>query len=126
MNILAVDFAKNRTGLAWVQTGLDVILPFGVLSDEQGSSIKDQLIDVIREEHIEQVVFGLPVGEDGEENYNTKRIRTFVEELKKDIDIVVHFVNERFTTQEAKTMEGDAHVDEKAAMLILETFLHSV
>ena len=31
MNILGIDFGTKRIGLAWVQIGLDVILPFGVV-----------------------------------------------------------------------------------------------
>ena len=32
MNVLAIDYGDKRIGLAWVQTGLDVVLPYGLIT----------------------------------------------------------------------------------------------
>ena len=117
MNILGVDFGQKRIGLAWVQEGLDVILPFGVVKDRK------ELVQLIKAERIGKVVIGLPFGMDGEENVNTNRIRAFAEELKKEIELPLEFIDERFTTHEANRMGGIATADEKAAMIILESYL---
>ena len=118
MNTLGVDYGRKRIGLAWVQSGLDVILPFGVVGD------KEELVDVIKKEKIDKVIFGLPLHlETMEETDNTRRIRKFVDEVKKETDVEVDFADERLTTAEAKEMGGDATLDEKSAMLILQTYL---
>jgi len=117
MNILGIDYGKKRIGLAWVQGGLDVVLPFGV-TEEEG------LPGLIKEEKIGKAVVGLPLGLDGGENDNTKRVRKFVDVLKMQTGIPVEFVDERFTSQQADRMEGGtATRDEKSAMVILQSYL---
>lgn len=124
MNILSLDFGTKRIGMAWMQEGLDVVLPFGVIMDTREKTRAEQVVDVIREERIDLLVVGLPVGVEGpKENANTARVRAFVEELKKDISIPVVFVDEAFTSAEADEMGGDASRDEKAAMLILQDYI---
>lgn len=122
MNILGIDYGQKRIGLAWMQVGLDVILPFGVVQKTSDEIVPDELFELIKNERIEKVVVGIPLGLEGEENANTKRVRAFADELKKQIDIPIEFVDERFTTHEANRMGGEASVDEKAAMLILEAY----
>jgi len=118
MNILGVDYGRKRIGLAWVQSGLDVVLPFGLVESV------DQLIKLIKAEKIDKVVFGLPLGlENMEENDNTKRIRNFAEEVRKQTGADIDFADERLTTYEAKNMGGGVSLDEKAATLILQTYL---
>ncbi|PIZ95144.1 MAG: Holliday junction resolvase RuvX [Candidatus Magasanikbacteria bacterium CG_4_10_14_0_2_um_filter_37_12] len=123
MNILAIDYGKKRIGLAWMQEGLDVVLPFGTIVEEKGKTSKEKLLSLIKEECIEKIVIGLPLGLDGKENDNTKKVRDFVEELKKEINISVEFIDERFSSLGADAMGGSVSRDEKAAMLILQSYL---
>jgi putative Holliday junction resolvase len=122
MNILGIDFGQKRIGLAWMQVGLDVILPYGVVQKKPDEIVPKELVDLIKEERINKVVIGLPLGMEGEENMNTKRVRGFGGELQKQIDLPVEFMDERFTTHEASRMGGTASLDEKSAMLILEMY----
>ena len=118
MNILAIDYGKKRIGLAWMQTGLDIVLPFGTVNS------LEETIELIKKEKIDKVIFGLPFDlKSIEENDNTKRIRKFAEKVKKETEVEIDFADERFTTAEAREMGGDARLDEKAAMLILQTYL---
>ncbi len=123
MNILGIDFGQKRIGLAWVQQGLDVILPYGLIQNSPEQIVPDELVTLIKEERINKVVIGVPLGMEGEENTNTKRVRAFGEELGKQIDLPIEFIDERFTTHEASRMGGTASIDEKSAMLILETYM---
>ncbi len=118
MNVLGVDYGRKRIGLAWLQTGLDVVLPYGVAHSFE------ELVKLIKEEKVDKVVFGLPLTlEEMSENPNTKRIRKFADEIKKETGVEIDFADERLTTAEAMQMGGDATLDEKAAMLILQTYL---
>lgn len=116
MNILGIDYGKKRIGLAWVNTALGVVLPYGVLSEKE-------LPHFIKEEKVDKVVVGWPIGLDGQENKNTEAVKKFTEQLKKDAGVPVEFMDERFTSAEADRMGGDATRDEKAAMLILQSYL---
>jgi RNase H-fold protein (predicted Holliday junction resolvase) len=65
------------------------------------------------------------MGLDGKENKNTERIRKFVEELKLEVDIPIEFFDERFSSQQADAMGGGVSRDEKAAMVVLQSYLGS-
>ncbi|OGH86351.1 MAG: hypothetical protein A2493_03680 [Candidatus Magasanikbacteria bacterium RIFOXYC12_FULL_33_11] len=124
MNILGVDYGKNKIGLAWLQTSLDIILPFGLVIEKTREEQLRKLAKIIKEENIDKIVFGWPITlEDMTENKNTERIKKFAEDLYKLTNKEFEFVDERLTTAEARNMEGDASLDEKSAMLILKTFL---
>jgi len=120
MNILAIDFGTKNLGLAWVGSGVDVVLPYGRIEHKNW---KIELPKLIREEKIGKLVVGIPYTTDGGEAANTVRVRTFVRDLEQLTNISIDTIDERFTTREAQQMEGDATLDEKAAMLILTQYL---
>jgi putative Holliday junction resolvase len=117
MNILGVDFGKKRIGLAWVNTDVDVILAFGVISDFK------ELENIVITEKIDKIVFGLPFTIGGQENENTKKIKNLAKELQNKVKIEIDFIDESFTTAKAKKTDGDISLDEKSAMIILEDYL---
>ena len=117
---MAMDYGKKRIGLALVDTEVGVVLPYGKLETRNW---KLGMSDVVKEQGIAEIVVGLPLGLDGKENENTGRVRLFAEDLKKETDVPIAFVDERFTTREAERMGGDVSADEKAAMLILRSYV---
>jgi putative Holliday junction resolvase len=120
MNILAIDYGTKNIGLAWCQTEIGVVLPYGNMEHGTWSM---ELVDLIKREKIDKIIVGLPVGLDGKENENTEKVKEFVSKLKNETDIPVDFVDERFTSAEADRMGGDASRDERAAVLILQSYL---
>jgi len=123
MNVIALDYGTKRIGLAWMQSGLDVVLPFGIIANKDIETTMKEIVSLIKEEHINLLIIGLPVTlEDGTENSNTKRVRAFADILKKHISIPIEFVDERLSSFEADEMGGSASRDEKAAMVILSTY----
>lgn len=124
MNILALDFGTKRIGMAWIDTSIGAVLPFGVI-DIKGkkSEVQQQIIELLTREHVQKVVIGLPLGLDGKENENTFRIRSFVSELQSQATVPFELFDERFSSQAADKFEGEASRDEKAAMVILEGYL---
>lgn len=124
MNILGVDFGTKNIGLAWLDTNIGVVLPYGQVKGERGK-VKE-LVELVKKEKINKIVVGLPTGLKGEENKNTERIRAFAEELKKGVNIPVEFISEIFSSEQADRMGGGASRDEKSAMVILESYWQSV
>lgn len=124
MNILALDYGKKRIGLAWVDTDVNVVLPFGVVTAENTDAALERLEHAVREEKIDTIVIGLPIGLDGKENQQTAVVRSFGEFLAKRTGTPIFFVDERFTTS-AAARTGDSAVtkDEQAAMLILQSYI---
>ena len=102
MNILAVDFGTKNIGLAWVATGVGVVLPYGIIRNDKGVA-EDALAKLIKEEKIDRIIFGLPFGE--------------------MINIEIIFESELFTSGQAGRTAGGVSRDEKSAMIILESYL---
>ncbi len=125
MNILGVDFGTKRIGLAWVHKELGVVLPFGQVRGKDKEEMVLNLAKLIKEERAEKVVFGLPLTLEGQESPNSRRVRAFVDELNKNINVPVDFYDERFSSFAADQMEGEASRDEKAAMIILQDYLEA-
>ena len=118
MNILSVDFGTKNIGLAWVDTAMGVVLPYGIVK-------KEELADFITKEKIDKVVVGLPLGLDGKENANTDRVKKFAQELESQIFVPIEFFDERFSSVSADRMGAGVSRDEKSAMVILENYLET-
>jgi putative Holliday junction resolvase len=119
MKILAIDFGTKRIGLAWSDTTLGVVLPFGVVKN------LSELIKLIQEEKVGKVVIGFPLGLNGKENTNTKRVQEAGFEIEKATGITVDYFDERFSSQAADAAGGDVSRDERSAMIILEGYLQA-
>ena len=117
MHILAIDYGTKNIGLARASSEIDVILPFGKVSNLL------ELISIVIKEKIDKIVVGLPLGLDGTENKNTQRVRKFIDELKKEINTPVEFITEIFSSQAGDRMGAGVSRDEKAAMVILQSHL---
>lgn len=123
MNILAIDYGQKKIGLAWAQTGLDLVLPMGQIGGGDEKKRMKEIIEIIKKKNIDKIIVGLPLGLKGEENNNTQKVYDFVELLKKDIVARIEFIDERFTSRQADRMGGNISRDEKAAMVILQSYL---
>lgn len=116
MSILAIDVGKKRWGLAWCEPGLGIVLPFGVVASV------DEVRDIIAKEKISQVVVGLPLDLQAEETEWAGEVRAIGAQLENLVP--VEFIDERFSTAAAARMGAEgATRDEKAAMIILQSYL---
>jgi putative Holliday junction resolvase len=119
MKILAIDFGTKRIGLARWSSEAKVILPFGIINNQ------DELSKLIKTENFDKIVIGLPLGLNGHGNKNVERVKNFGEELKQKINLPIEFIDERFSSQEAVRMGDGVSLDEKSAMVILNTYINN-
>lgn len=123
MNLLGIDYGSKNIGLAKTNTHVSVVLPFGIIDNTNKEIAIKKLITLLAEEKIDQIVAGLPYGLDGSENANTIRIREFFAGLQKECAVPVEFVSEIFSSQAGDRMGQGVSRDEKAAMILLQSFL---
>ena len=131
MKVLAIDYGTKRLGLAWADTNLDVILPYGTIvvpvTTKGSASIVKKIVELIKREPIDCIVIGWPVGLGGHENRMTGLVKELAFELPKHISTPVEFFDERFTSQAADALgSAGASRDERAAMVILEGYLETL
>ena len=117
MKILALDYGSARTGVAVSDPTGMIARPIGVVKAVTGKRGFDDLLALIREEHPERVVVGLPLTLKGEHGAQAAETSAFVESLRAAVDVPVELFDERFTSVLAG---GD---DARAAAHLLSTYL---
>ncbi len=132
MKYLAIDYGNKRTGLALCDKNETIASPLTILTT--GKDLLQKIADIIRDESIDAIIVGLPINMDGSEGFQAKRVRQFAEQLEKQLNITIHFQDERLSTfgaQEkleqtdlSKKKKGH-RLDAVAAAQILQDFLET-
>jgi putative Holliday junction resolvase len=118
---LALDLGQKRTGIARASAVARLPEPLKVVETD---ALLDELKKISSEQAIVGVVIGLPRNLDGNDTDQTRWVRQWVVEAKKDIDLSFHFQDEALTTSEAMTRQpNNLHHDAEAAAIILKDFL---
>ncbi len=132
--ILAIDYGASTVGLAVSDHGQQMVFGRGVMDFKKGQEqLLVQIGQLCDAEKAVAVVVGLPLGEEGQETEQTKRIRTFAERLEPKLGgVPVFFQDESFSSFEAGNFLADMNIkgsnrkqyeDELAAILILKRYL---
>lgn len=133
MRYLSIDFGLKRIGLAVSNPAGTMVFPLKTIVRCTRQAMFDELVRLIREENIEAIVLGIPLGVQEEKNLTSRQVVNFKKSLERRVDLPVHTVNEAFTTSEARIImkkhktrqsKDKKSLDQVAAMLILETFLN--
>ncbi|MHA7810896.1 MAG: Holliday junction resolvase RuvX [Marinobacter adhaerens] len=129
--VMAFDFGTRRIGVAVGQELLGTGQPVALIPARDGIPDWQQIESLLQEWHPDLVVVGLPLNMDDTENDMCARARKFGKRLHGRYHVPVEMVDERLTSFEAKgdvmaaggSRDFGRHgVDDRAAVLILETF----
>jgi len=130
--VLGFDFGMKRIGMAVGQTISMSASPLKTLLVKDGVPNWDDLTKVIKEWQPTELIVGIPVTLDGENQLVTFAAKKFSKKLKHRYQLPVHSEDERFTTIEARSLlfeQGGFHhlnkseIDSIAAVLITEQWL---
>jgi len=117
VKVLALDFGAARTGVAVSDPTGTLARPLCVVEQAATEAGLDVLVEVVREEHPERIVVGLPLTLRGEHGEQARVTAEFVESLRGRVDVPIETFDERFTSVLA---DGD---DAKAAAHLLSGYL---
>ena len=129
--VMAFDFGTRRIGVAVGQELLGSGQPVALIPARDGIPDWQQIESLLEEWRPDLVVVGLPLNMDDTENDMCARARKFGKRLHGRYHVPVEMVDERLTSFEAKgevmaaggSRDFGRHgVDDRAAVLILETF----
>ena len=130
MRYLAIDYGNKRTGLAICDAEETIVSPLTVIHGQK--DLLKKIADIIEVEKVEAVVLGLPLNMDDSQGPQAKLVLKFADRLKANVDIPIHFQDERLSTfgAEEKLAAADftrrkkkKRLDAVAAAQILEAFL---
>ena len=123
MNLLGIDFGTRRVGLAWVDTDIGAVLPFGLISGSNLAELREKLLKIIDQEKPDKIIFGLPLTLENQESTNAERVRKFAKEIQETAGVAIDFFDERFSSQMADRFVGESSRDEMSAVMILQDYI---
>jgi putative Holliday junction resolvase len=131
--ILGVDFGTKNIGLSISDKSLFMASPLCLVQRKTNKRTIECLKQIILENNVTALVFGLPLNSDDEETSFCKNIRMFVGEMDKGLNIPIYFYDEFLTSGAAESILFDElnqkyktakkNVDKVAATVLLQDFL---
>jgi putative Holliday junction resolvase len=133
--VLAFDYGLRQMGVATGQTLTNSAQGLCILKANDGVPNWDQISKLLEEWKPNLVLVGLPLNMDASESELSRLARKFARRLQGRFNINVLMVDERLTSQDAKTLvrnennEGKSgrmdvtKIDHLAAALILQSWL---
>ncbi len=132
LRCIGIDYGERRVGLSYGDE-IGVAVPLDAAVEESESERIDHIARLVQERKITDLVFGYPYNMDGSVGFKAKEVDAFIEKVQNAIDLSVHRIDERLTTQEASkgfkkgrddTLRRSGKLDSAAAALILQDFLN--
>ena len=129
--ILCLDYGEKRIGLALSDPLKIIAYPYKTIINFGLNNLKYEIKKIIANEAIESIVIGLPIGLNGKDTIQTKKVREFRLQIL-DLNIPIHFEDERLSSlaaaksmkmEKIKTGFNKGMIDKRAAAIILQQFL---
>ena len=129
--ILGVDYGDTRIGLAISDNTKSIAFPYQTVQNKNTKYVIEFFEKLIIKKKIDYFVIGLPIGLNGKDTNQTKKVRLFAESLKV-LNVSIFFQDERLTSVTAKkslieenikTGYMKEKIDERAASIFLQQFI---
>ena len=129
---LAIDHGSKRIGLALSDPMKIIAKPFRTITYDNLDDFFNILFKIIKEEEVECIILGFPIGMNGQETIQTKHVLEFQKKIKLKINIPILLQDERLSSlsaekslieQKVKTGYNKSEIDKTAAAIFLQQFL---
>ena len=131
---MGIDFGLARIGIALSDDTKFLASPFETYRRRGDELDIVYLQKLIQDKKVDEIICGLPMNMQGEEQEIAKSTREFMDKLRQDMEIEVVFVDERLSSVMAEEMLRETEKDWKkrkekldsvAASIILQDYLDS-
>jgi putative holliday junction resolvase len=102
--ILALDYGRARIGVAIADAETRLAKPLATLERINRNEDMRRLRELAREQHVTQIIVGLPLRLDGSHGDMAEEASRFAERVRKQIGVPVEMVDERLTSWEAQRL----------------------
>lgn len=132
MKAMGIDFGMARIGIALSDDTKFLASPFLVYKRKGQEQDIEYFVNLIKEKNVDEIICGLPMNMQGEEQKIAALTREFMQELSKHISINITFEDERLSSVMAEEMLKQTEKDWKkrkekldsvAASIILQDYL---
>lgn len=140
MKYLGIDFGTKKLGIASSDDDNKLAFPMMITLNDMrradgtinpNSNLLNELLEIVRAYKITTIVIGESIDNSGKPNPVAKLAREFAMNLEdflfnNKLDIEIKFEKEWYSSQEARRVDGERDVDDRAAAIILQRFLDRV
>lgn len=126
---LALDIGNRRIGAAVSDVTKLIARPLCVIDRKREDAVA-RVVALVAEHEADEVVIGLPLHADGKLSEQARQVQAFVEALGARLGVPIRWVDERYTTQDARQVLAEVrrrkqpdHDDAIAAAVILQRYL---
>ena len=124
--LLAFDYGLKKIGVAIGNTLLGQARPLVILEPVTRVQRFEQIEALLKEWQPDAVVVGVPLTEEGAEQYASLRSRRFANQLHGRYGLRVHLINEYGSSMEAQQLLGTHAADDAmAAKVILQRWFEA-
>jgi putative Holliday junction resolvase len=128
-NIICLDVGEKRIGVAVVDTGVRIAVPFETI-EVDGFELQ-AISKIVIDERVQTIVIGYPRNQSGEATAQTAYVEKFAEGLKDIVPNIVFqdesltsvLAEERLKSHNRPYSKGD--IDAQAAAIILQDYMES-
>ncbi len=130
--VLAIDYGNKHVGLASSDELRVVVHPLPSIPNLSRRDLLHRLKVTVKELQVGSIVVGLPINMDGSSGDAVRRVRHFMDQLRRELGLPLWEVDERLSTVEAgevwnamssRQQRKYRTIDSLAAAFILERFL---
>ena len=131
---MGIDYGDRRIGIAMTDLLCMIASAYEMYQNDDIEKSVEYISKLAHDNSVDEIIVGLPLNMEGEENERTKVTRTFGEKLAKKSGLPVTYEDERLSSVEAeeilKKFEKDwqkrkAKLDMYSAQVILQSYLDS-
>lgn len=126
MRILAIDFGEKHIGTALADTGHSVALKHEDIEVSSRHEALEKVGAMVRAEHIDRVVFGLPLTFHFEETPLCGVIRALANALTEATGVQVAFKNEVLTSDLSKRLTQSDKDHGVSAQILLQEYMDAM
>lgn len=122
--LLGIDYGEKNIGLAISDEDQKFSFEYDIWPAYE---FFERIEGLIAEQDIGKIIVGLPLNMEGKETPKTLEVKSFIETLRKQIDLPVETSDERLTSKMAAKLAGrDEEIDSLAAQIILENYINKI
>ena len=126
MNILSIDYGDKRIGLAIGDSERKIPNPLQVIQNNSIPHIIDEIKKIVISYDVEKIVIGIPLNEDSTIGNQSYKVKDFSLIIKKELNIDVVGVDERFSSVDAEKMLLEQDLSRKKRKKVIDALAASI
>ena len=126
MNILSIDYGDKRIGFAIGDSERKIPNPLQVIQNNSIPNIIDEIKKIVISYDEEKIVIGIPLNEDSSIGNQSYKVKDFSLLIKKELNIDVVGVDERFSSVDAEKMLLEQDLSRKKRKKVIDALAASI